>query len=484
MGNHVFICYAREDQDFVLRLASELKAREIPIWLDQWDLLPGENYIESIDVVIDSCEKLLLVLSPDSASSREVRGEWLSALAKNKPIVPVLARACNVPRQLLDLHRIDFTNRGPNDESALAPLVRALGRTSAPAGKENSDKILFSSPQPQEPVKPPEPPRLPPREDKARKLSVRNIGIVLGLVVLAIMIFSPSQEKKSLDPSPSLQLGTTPEKSSSPEKKDANDKEGMVPVPAGDFWMGCNEKVDQECDNDEKPGKTVSLAAFQIDKTEVTVVAYRRCVEAGKCKNDGLTMPYWDGKEQPDWAWACNWGKTGKDDYPINCVDWNQADAYCRWAGKRLPTEAEWEKAARGTDGWKYAWGNTGFVQAGKVANIADETAKKQQPTWEIAEGYDDGYYGTAPVGSFPAGESPFHAFDMIGNVWEWTADWYAEDYYKNGSTQNPKGAENGQYRSVRGGSWGDRPRHARASNRGRCDPGGRDEYVGCRCAQ
>lgn len=262
-----------------------------------------------------------------------------------------------------------------------------------------------------------------------------------------------------------LTFGETP----TPPSPVKASRSGMVFVTAGKFWRGCNEKVDTECEDDEKPGRTVALGAFQIDTTEVTVADYRRCVEAGQCTTDGVTMPYWGGQEEPDWAWACNWGKAGRDDYPINCVDWSQAKAYCEWAGKRLPTEAEWEKAARGADGRKYSWGNTGFAQAGKVANIADETAKKQQPTWEVAEGYDDGYYGTAPVGSFPAGESPFHALDLIGNVSEWTADWYDKEQ---------------KYRAVRGGSWPVRPRYARASNRLRYDPGNRDVFVGFRCAQ
>lgn len=260
---------------------------------------------------------------------------------------------------------------------------------------------------------------------------------------------------------------------------------GMVPVPAGEFFMGCNEKGDEECEADEKPGKTVTLAAFQIDTTEVTVAAYRRCVEAGQCTTDGVTMPYWGGKEQPVSAWACNWGKAGRDDHPINCVDWSQAEAYCKWAGKRLPTEAEWEKAARGADGRKYSWGSIGFAQAGKVANIADRTARKQNAnmTWAL-EDYDDGYYGTAPVGSFPAGESPFHALDPTGNVWEWTADWYVSDYYKNGPSRNPKGPDRGDSRSVRGGSWDLLPQYARASYRDRVVPGDRSVSVGFRCAQ
>jgi formylglycine-generating enzyme required for sulfatase activity len=243
----------------------------------------------------------------------------------------------------------------------------------------------------------------------------------------------------------------------------------MVAVPAGEFFLGCNEQVDSECDDDEKPGRRVSVAAFQIDKTEVTVAQYGRCVDAGACSSDGLTLPYWGDKEQPEFAWACNWGKGGREQHPMNCVEWRQAQAYCTWAGKRLPTEAEWEKAARGTDGRKYPWGNQGYGAAGQVANIADETAKRSQPDWSSAAGYDDNFYGTAPVGSFPAGASPYGALDMVGNVWEWTADWYDAEH---------------KYRSNRGGSWGDLPRWARASGRDGLAPGLRDVGVGFRCAQ
>jgi formylglycine-generating enzyme required for sulfatase activity len=239
----------------------------------------------------------------------------------------------------------------------------------------------------------------------------------------------------------------------------------MVLVPAGEFFYGCNARVDSECNDDEKPGRTISLPAFRIDRTEVTVAAYRACVDAGRCSSAGVEMPYWDGKELPHAAWACNWGK-GRDDHPMNCVDWNQARTYCAWKGKRLPTEQEWEKAARGTDGRKYAWGNEGYASR-MVANIADETAKRSNPSWTVAAGYDDGYIGTSPVAKFPAGRSPFGAEDMIGNVLEW-----CENDYSAG------------IKALRGASWFGEPRFARASRRGGFDPGVRFENLGFRCAQ
>jgi len=305
----------------------------------------------------------------------------------------------------------------------------------------------------------------------------RGIARIAGVVLIAmswfpllamgvVVFLGLSYRTERADPSEaSLPRGEEPGQSARWTTVPA----GMVKVPGGEFWYGCNESVDDECDSDEKPGKTITLSALNIDKTEVTVAAYQRCVEAGGCSVGGLTMPYWGNEEDPSWAWACNWGKSGRQDHPINCVDWRQAKAYCAWAGKRLPTEQEWEKAARGIDGRKYSWGNLGYGQAGRVANIADATAKREQPSWTVAEDYDDGYYATSPVGSYPAGASPYEALDMVGNVWEWTSSWY-------GSNQ--------KYRVARGGGWNARPRLARSSDRRWSDPSRRNEHLGFRCAR
>jgi len=215
--------------------------------------------------------------------------------------------------------------------------------------------------------------------------------------------------------------------------------DGMVAVPAGEFSMGCNEEVDSECEDDEKPQRKVNVPAFRIDRTEVTVEAYRQCVDAKRC-----TLPDTQGRG------SCNWNRSGYEKHPINCIDWNQAEAFCAWAGKRLPTSEEWEKAARGTDGRVYPSGNTWDITKANVY-----------------ESYD-GYKDTAPVGSFPAGASPYGALDMAGNVWEWTADWY----------------RTGETRLLRGGSWVDLPRRARTSRRLGTVPTSRLDDVGVRCAR
>src|SRR5262245_12807155 len=163
--------------------------------------------------------------------------------------------------------------------------------------------------------------------------------LVGGLVILTLVLFVvlTRQGKKLLSGKDEERVAEMPVNST-----ESQDRVEIVTVPEGEFFMGCNEKVDTECDKNEKPGRTVSLKAFQMDKTEVTVAQYGKGVDAGVCSSEGLTMPYWETgtepyKERPGWAWACNWGKAGREQHPINCVTWQQAHAYCEWAEKRLP---------------------------------------------------------------------------------------------------------------------------------------------------
>ncbi len=207
------------------------------------------------------------------------------------------------------------------------------------------------------------------------------------------------------------------------------EKDGMemVYVPEGTFTMGSTDG-----DDDEKPVRTVDLDAYWIDKYEVSNAQYAQCVADGAC-----TKPkYSDSYTRPSY-----YGNSEYDNYPVINVDWNQASAYCEWAGGRLPTEAEWEKAARGPNGNKYPWGN-------------------ESPSCYLAN-YNQGPYenpkycvgDTSEVGSYPEGGSYYGAMDMAGNVWEWVNDWWS-DRYDTSVTRNPKGPENGEDRVLRGGSW------------------------------
>ena len=229
----------------------------------------------------------------------------------------------------------------------------------------------------------------------------------------------------------------------------------MVCVEAGPFRMGCNMELDANCSATEFPYHEVELDRFAIDVQEVTVAAYRACVEAGACS-------------EPD---PCNWARPDADDHPINCVDWEQAQAYCAWVGKRLPTEAEWEKAARGTDERTYPWGED-EPDCTRAVIVSDE-----------GEGCGGG--GTHPVGSRPAGASPYGALDMIGNVEEWVSDWFDSAAYAESSGVNPQGPEQGSHRIVRGGTWrSSDPRTTRAAWRWGNVPAVRYEAGGFRCAK
>jgi formylglycine-generating enzyme required for sulfatase activity len=248
--------------------------------------------------------------------------------------------------------------------------------------------------------------------------------------------------------------------------------EGMVPVPAGTFTMGSADG-----DSDEKPPHKVKLSAFCIDKTEVTVAAYRQCT---RDRHSALQCTV------PNAGGFCNWDKTGRDTHPINCVDWTQAGAYCRWTGGYLPSEAQWEYAARGTEGRKYPWGEE--LPGPSLLNVCGSECAAAHPGWSTMYAGNDKWPETAPVGTYPAGESPFGALDMAGNVWEWVADWYAP-YPAEGKTipEDPKGPDKSpeSRRVIRGGGWySDDASGVRAVCRSGYDVSVRGNYVGFRCAR
>lgn len=232
----------------------------------------------------------------------------------------------------------------------------------------------------------------------------------------------------------------------------------MVYVPGGTFLMGSDPAQDPNAQNDELPQHEVTLSPYWLDKTEVTNAMYAACVAVGVCAASSTA-------NDSDW---------NGDDYPAVGVSWNDADAYCAWAGGQLPTEAQWEYAARGNDGRLYPWGNE---FDGALANFCDTNCTYD---WRDPNA-NDGYARTAPVGSYaPGGDSWGGAADMAGNVWEWVDDWYGA--YENTPQTDPNGPESGDYKVLRGGSWYDVPRHLRAAYRVNYPPTPRSDNIGFRC--
>jgi formylglycine-generating enzyme required for sulfatase activity len=365
----------------------------------------------------------VLVISRDSLGSEQVDREVVASHETGKHFIPLLK----------DVTHVEFQNRRRGWRMALGSA------TSTPIPPEGASVLL-------------------PR-------------ILRGLKALGVLPSGAAAAARQEPPAPAVEAPATPapkpEKPSAPAVKRTappppppkivNPKDGaeMLYIPPGEFAMGTtDEEVEallrqypdwkREWFDREKPQRRVSLDGYYIAKTPVTVAQYRAFCEATKRK-----MP-----DAPSWGW--------KEDHPIVNVTWNDAKAYADWAGVRLPTEAEWEKAARSTDGRTWPWGNE--WDGGKCANSVGRARN-----------------GTAPMGSYPQGASPYGVLDMAGNVWEWCADRYGP--YDPKDIRNPTGPKEGQGRVLRGGSWDNfLPYLFRAAYRDWDFPNDRNVVIGFRC--
>lgn len=333
----------------------------------------------------------------------------------------------------------------------------------------------------------------------ARRSSVA-VAVVLGGLVAApvvalpllargaesIVLFSDPPIRTVADPTPAVPV-TDPA------------RPGMVFVGEGPFIMGTLNRAQLReivgnPEGDEQPVRTVYLDAFYIDRTEVSNRDFMRFVSSTghvtQAEKRGLGQVWGEDGwfEQPDADWRHPMGPDdsieGLDDHPVVQVSWNDAEAYCAWADKRLPTEAEWEKAGRGLDARDYPWGSD-FDPA--KLNYCD--AECTQLSHFNDRSASDGFARTAPVGSFPGGASPYGAVDMVGNVWEWVHDWYDARYYAYMPSSNPPGPDRSagigadHHRVVRGGSWTSERDFARVTSRSYDPPDNSYFGVGFRCA-
>ena len=429
----VFLSYSRKDISFIGRLAADLKNAGIDVWYDVSRIAGGARWRSEIENALRNSQYVIVVLSPDSIVSEWVEREFLFSSNLRRKVIPLMYRACELPLNYVDLNYIDV--QGDNYGRNFGELLKALNADSTvstlPSSRAEADSFPWK-----------------------RQYLLMGGGALLAAVLLGSLLLrgsfapGPTPTEGLLTPTlTAILVSATP---APPEITDAQGVD-MVLVPAGTFILGSNIG-----NFNERPPHEVELDAFYIDIYEVTNSAYEACVDTGKCTSPGLNAlgafltSYYD---DPQYA-----------DYPVVYVNWFQARKYCEWRGAELPTEAQWEKAARGTDGPTYPWGP--YITC-------------------IRANYGGCTNLTSAVGSFQEGVSPYEVYDMAGNVWEWVADWYSDTYYQTSPfPANPQGPADGQFRVLRGGSFVDDENSQRSSHRQGELPEQFNWNIGFRCAR
>jgi formylglycine-generating enzyme required for sulfatase activity len=462
---YIFISYSHKDKDYVHKLKEALQSEGFEVWMDD-RIDYGEEWPMVIQERLDTCDAFILVATEDSYMSKWVQKEVTRAQRINKPFFPLL----------LSGHpwlSIESTQYVLVKDKSLPPgkfyerLARVTSRirTFPPSSLADQESVLKK------------------QEHKSNRVSKTT-----NIIIIAILIMIPIFLCYSLFPK-IISLGTNPggaEKTQVAELSDVASQTAetmqsdtqtvsltntspvtihptlpptqeildsknipMVFVSAGQFTMGSNLATSEAIHQ-------VHLDSFYIDKFEVTNEFYAQCVQFGPCQEPkeiySKTHPSYYGN--PDFA-----------NYPVVHIDWFIAKTYCQWRGGRLPTEAEWEKAARGTDERTYPWGNEIDCEHANFAECVGDTM---------------------PVESYKNGVSPYGAFNMAGNVWEWVSDWFSPTYYDISPLENPLGPENTNKKTLRGGSWVTNGNGVRISYRYGSEPSRTGRYTdfGLRCAR
>jgi len=429
----VFLSYSRENSDELRTVQDALRAAGLAVWTDE-RLKPGtEVWQDAIEEAIHQAQAMVVLLSPEANASRSVKNEIGFAQVREKPIFPILVsgdEATSIPISLIttqwvdgreDLSQAIAQNLLPawhqhfsQHESHVSPAPDAIEQTvEEPAAASAPESSVVGKPTPKQGI------------SRTLLLFLVAAALVVGAVgsfLAGRMLPFPTPNVTKINP---------------------RDSAVYVYVPAGPFVMGSSDGIQQAYDDEKSQQKNLDLGAFWIMRTEVTNAQYNRCVQADVCS-------------EPDDPY---WGAPSQSEHPVTAVDWYQANKYAEWVGGRLPTEAEWEKACRGTDGRIYPWGD-------------------DLPTAERVN-YGEKLDDTTPVGSYPAGASPYGVLDMAGNVWEWTSSKYADYPYK--ADDGRERQEGGDVRVLRGGSWFKDAGLMRCAHRTGRIPSGRDDHGGFR---
>lgn len=444
MGS-IFISYSHKDTGYAHKLADSLQEMGFEAWIDA-RLDYGSHWPLEIQKQLDACEAFIVIMSPRAFSSEWVQSELQRAKRKQKPIFPLLLEGDEPWLSVESTQFYDVRGEKLPDAKFFEDLKRVFA-VSQSARTLKSPKNWLASPKP-EPA---------PRPGKTLTILASVLATIvicafclLGVVWLLVQTFNRYVDSAPTAVSAVPTNPATVESGGQPaptpnSTKPASTLPEMILIPAGEFSMGSDQG-----DPDEKPVHQVYLDAFTIDKFEVTNARYKTCVEAGACQpTSGIgIMAYTD----PALA-----------DFPVGRVDWSMAKTFCAWNGARLPSEAEWEKAARGTDQRTYPWGEKISCEQANILGCGS---------------------GPNAVGSHPQGASPFGLEDMAGNVWEWVADFYADTYYVNSPARNPAGSQVGTLRVIRGGGWGYDASYARTTLRYGYDPATLQNDLGFRCAR
>ncbi|MFZ5910007.1 MAG: SUMF1/EgtB/PvdO family nonheme iron enzyme [Chloroflexota bacterium] len=481
----VFLCYASEDKPAAQVLHDKLAADGFDVWFDKEDILPGQNWDTEIRKAVQAADVVIICLTKRSvAKAGYIQKEIKIALeaAKEKPdgtiyLIPARLEACDVPDSLGDFEWVDLFFDGKEFEKyEYKRLLQSL-REKTKSIIENANATKNR----------PEAEKLIREASRKRKVTRSRgrfapevVAALIGAAALVIAAIMPStiswlnSYSKTATPviisqvpqvppvpndtlTPVLSSAVTSAPSVPPESTYIDSKgTEMALIPSGEFTMGRSDLKPKDQQQNEKPAHAVFLKDYYIDKYEVTNGAYKICVQAGECKapyslnSSARTKGYYSN---PDYA-----------NFPVIFVDWFMARDYCKWRGVRLPTEAEWEKAARSTNDKHFPWGGNTIVCA--FAQYG-------------ACGKD-----TVEVGSHPDGISPYGVHDLSGNVWEWVSDWYQYDYYEISPREDPQGPASGIYRVARGGAWNSESIQLWVTYRNRFYPNYNAYNLGFRCAK